>query len=202
MSSISPNSVNSESIHAWRDLEELRHPNEIWLTPFWFRVFVAGLGVVAAILTSIALASIVWKWAYPGALSDGLRIIVAGVLAVCLSKMVLRFLNPFNQQRWFRFALTSEGLCLPARDSRLLFVPWPAVVSVDVQRWYGKGGEHSAARLTLDLDVETWPWFKREARVDGIGRVRQISVQIVDMTGDEIAARIRAYRDAPSDAHP
>jgi hypothetical protein len=202
MGSTNPNNVISESIHAWRDLEELRRPNEIWLTPFWLRVFIAGLGVVAAVLTPFALAAILWEWVSPGAPGDGIRTIVASVLAVFLSVRVLRFLNPLNQIRWFRFALTSEGLCLPSRGSRLLFVPWPAVVPVDIQRWIGgKGGELSAARLTLDLDEETWPWLKREARVEGVGRTRLISVQIADVTGDEIAARIDAYRDVGPDTH-
>lgn len=201
MISTIPNTVNAESIRTQCDLTAMRHAEEIWLTPFWFRMFVAGLGVMAAILTSFALVSIVWGWAYPSASGDGLQIIVGSALAAYLSVMVLRFLNPLNQQRWFRFALASEGLYLPARESGLLFVPWSAVVSVDIQRWYGRGGEHSATRLTLDLDNETWPWFKREARVEGIGRVRQITVQIADVTGDEIAARIKVYRDGSPDAH-
>jgi hypothetical protein len=187
--------MQPDAPHALSDFTELSEPSEIWLTPFWFRIFVAGLGGFGAVSASFALTSILLGWTYPSVSGDGAQIIAGTVLAVCLSAIVLRFLNPLNRRRWFRLALSSEGLYLPARDAGLIFIPWSAVVSIDIVRWIVKGGERSAAKLAIDLDEETWLRFKRDAHVEGSGRVRQIRVQIVDVTGDVLAARIKAYRD-------
>lgn len=192
--------TGDEMMDTTHDPADLHQAPEIWLTPFWFRVFVAILGVIAAVLTAFALASVVSRLLLSGTQGESFRVVVGSGLALLLSIGVIRFLNPHNRRRWFRMALTPEGLCLPARDSGLILVPWPAIGAIDVERWYGKGGEHSAARLALDLDEDTWPRFTRDARVDGDGRVRRISIHIVDTTGDELAARIRAYRDSQPDS--
>jgi hypothetical protein len=73
-------------------------------------------------------------------------------------------------------------------------VPWSSVTDIEVERWFSKGGWHSAARLALDLDDDLRPCFGAAFRVDGAGRVRRISLAVVDVTGEEIAARLEAYR--------
>ena len=190
--------MTAPSVSSPRDADGLPAARDIWLTPFWFRVFVAGAVVVAAVAVSFTLASTVVG---PGvrAVEGGiLRLAIGGVPAVVVGAAALRFFNPLDRRRWFRFALTAEGVHFPGRGSGFVFVPWSAVVAVDVKRWHGKG-EHSAARLTLDLDEETWSRFSRGARIEGEGRVRRVLVRVIDMTGDEIAARIDAARaDSPA----
>lgn len=114
-------------------------------------------------------------------------------LALLLCGIGLRVFNPLDRRKWFCFALTRDGLYFPGRRHSLVFVPWSALIAVDVERWYGKG-EHSAARLSLNLDNEGWSRFSWAARIEGKGRGRRLSVHVFGMTGDEIAARIKACR--------
>lgn len=181
------------------DLKGLREPYEICLTPLWFRLFAAGSGIVAAVAASFALVFGAWTQIGAGLPSAMFPIVLGSGLAVFLCIRVLRFFDPLDQGKWFHFALTRDGIYLAARRSRLVFVPWSAVLSVDVERRYGRH-EYSAARLTLDLDEEIWRWFGRGARVDGEGTVRRMSVHVPDVRGDEIVSRIEAYRVAgPND---
>lgn len=191
--------VSATSIHSRGDLTDLPVPHYLCVTPFWFRLFVAALMALAAVLVSVALAHVLLGPATAHDADGSLQIAVRAVLAILLCGLALRFCNPLDRGKWFRFALTRDGLYLPGRGASLVFVPWSALVAIDVERWYGKGGEHSAAKLSLDLDDESWSRFSRGARIAGKGRVRCISVHVVDMTGDDIAARIRACRaDSPA----
>lgn len=194
-----PPALAPAAAHSPRDLSDLPEPRYVYMTPFYFRVLVAGVFAFAAVLGSWALAQVLFAVAAPSAAGGSLQIMAAGALALLLCGAAFRFCNPLDRQKWFRLALTRDGLYFPGRGSNLIFVPWSALVAVDVERWYGKGGEHSAARLRLDLDDQSWSRFGRAARIEGKGRVRRISVHVVDMTGDEIAARIRACRaDSPA----
>jgi hypothetical protein len=188
-----PGSVTATSIHSRGDLTDLPVPHYLLVTPFWFRVFAAGLMAIAAVLSLFALTHVLSGPAPASDLGGSLRMAVGVALAMLLCGMAFRFCNPLDRRKWFRLALTRAGLYFPGRKSSLVLVPWSALVAVDVERWYGKG-EHSAARLRLDLDEESWSRFSRGARIEGKGRVRCISVHVVDMTGDELADRIRACR--------
>lgn len=177
---------------------DLPPPRYIWLTPVWFRTFVLVLAAIAAILVSMVLAHLMLGTGGPGA-PDGGWATVLGVGAGLLAGAgIVRHLNPLDGRKWFRFAATRAGLFIPGRKSSLVFVPWSAVGAIDVERWYAKG-EHSAARLTLELDETIWPRFASGVRIEGEGRIRRLSLQVADMTGEEIAGHIRACRaDSPN----
>lgn len=184
--------ASSPAIFSKSHLANPGEPCEFWLTPFWFRLVVVGLAICAALLSAFALTPIVLGGTGPG---GGFQVAVGTAVGIALAVMAIRFLNPLDGRRWFRFALTSSGLYLPARGGHLLFVPWAAVVSLGVERWYSKGGEHSAATLELALDDGFWATFPRGQRTDGEGRVRRIRLQVADVTGDQIRARLEAYRN-------
>lgn len=113
------------------------------------------------------------------------------------SALSLRFFNPLSWEKWFCFALEAEGIYLPGSRRRLVFVPWSAVKAIDVERWYYKG-EHSAARIRLDLDDKIWSGFRRGARIQGHARRRWVTVHVPGVNGEEMAARIKAFRTASS----
>jgi hypothetical protein len=180
-------------IYSWEQLRQRPEPQEVWQTPFWFRLFAAGLGIVASVSVSYALASIVLPGIAGAAAGADLQIVVVGMLSLLLSALFLRLFNPLDWGRWFCCALAADGIYLPGKRHRLVFVPWSAVEGIDIERWYVKG-EHSAARICLDLDQDIWSGFRRGARIAGQGRRRWVTVNVPGVKGEEIAARIDAFR--------
>ncbi len=192
--------MTDPGVYSWDELRQRPKPQEVWLTPFWLRIFAAGLGVVASILVSFAVVSMLLPHMLDAASSDQLTLFIGGSLAVLTSALSLRFFNPLDWEKWFCFALATEGIYLPGNRSRLVFVPWSAVEAIDVERWHFKG-EHSAARIRLDLDDRIWGGFKRGARIQGHGRHRWVTVHVPGVAGEEMAARIKGFR-ATSSAGP
>ncbi len=192
--------MTGSDVYSWDELRQGPKPQEVWMTPFGVRLFAAGLGVVASILVSFALVSVLLPHMLDAAASDELTLFIGGSLAVLTSALSLRFFNPLDWGKWFCFALAAEGIYLPGSRRRLVFVPWSAVAAIDVERWHYKG-EHSAARIRLDLDDEIWSDFRRGARIRGHGRRRWVTVHVPGVNGEEMAARIKDFR-AMSSAGP
>ena len=184
-----------------RQLRELPAPEEAWLAPFWLRFFVAGLGVVASVSLAYMLTSLWFAATADVRPREAFPIVAGSALAAFLSVLALRFFNPLDWRKWFRFALCAEGIYLSGHRSGLVFVPWSAVEAIDIERWTFKG-EHSAARLLLDLDDAIWNAFERGARIVGEGRRRRVTVNVAGKTGEELVERIDAYRTGLNGGQP
>lgn len=185
--------MTGAGIYSWEQLRQRPEPQEVWQIPFWFRLFAAGLGIAASISVSFALVLVLAPGIAGAAASANLQLVIAGMLSLLLSAFSLRLFNPLDWERWFCCALAADGIYLPGKRHRLVFVPWSAVEGIDVERWYVRG-EHSAARIRLDLDQDIWGAFRRGARIAGQERRRWVTVHVPGVKGDEIAARIDAFR--------
>ncbi len=185
--------MTGAGIYGWEQLRQRHEPQEVWQTPFWFRLFAAGLGIVASFSVSFALASFLLPGIAGAAAGADLQLVIGGLLSLLLSAFSLHLFNPLDWGKWFCCALAADGIYLPGKRHRLVFVPWSAVKGIDVERWYVKG-EHSAARICLDLDQDIWSNFRRGARIAGQGRRRWVTVNVPGVKGEEMAARFDATR--------
>lgn len=117
--------VSATSIHSRDDLTDLPVPHYLFVTPFWFRVFVAGLTAVAAVM-------VLRTRAHPARPGDckrfGRRPADGGRCRAgdALCGMAFRFCNPLDRRKWFHLALPPDGLYFPGRKSSLVLVPWSA----------------------------------------------------------------------------
>lgn len=187
--------MTGAGLYSRSELRRLPAPEEAWLTPLWFRLFAAVLGVVASLCVAYALTSLALAATTGDALRQDLKLILGGAVALLLSLLAWRFFNPLDWRKWFRFALAPDGIYLPGRSSGLVLVPWTSVAEVDVERWYFKG-DHSAARLLLDLDDDVWECFEPGARIIGEGRRRRVTLAGLGGRGEAIAERIETYRSS------
>ena len=120
-----PGLVTATSIHGRGDLTDLPVPHYLFVTPFWFRVFVAGLVAFAAVMVFFALTHALLGPATASDPGGSPRTAVGVALAVLLCGMAFRFCNPLDRRKWFRLALSRDGLYFPGRKSSLVLVPCP-----------------------------------------------------------------------------
>ncbi len=177
----------------WKEAGARPPPARIWAAPPSLRFALAAVGLSAAILVSVAISAALQRW-----VTGEVGAAVFGVmLATFFGYHAFRYFNPWNPYRWFHFALADDGLYLPTRDRRIVLVPWSRVSRIDIERWSVKG-DHSMARVRLDLDDAIWHLFEPGLVEDGADRRYRIQVEGID--ADTIASEVAAFRDRAADA--
>lgn len=174
-----------QTIRRQQDLAILSKPRFIYAAPTWLRRFAIGILVIGAFIgSSIAVRGI-------GA-DRGLLLVFGGliVVAICISVLVLG--RPNDWRVWINLAATRDGLYLVARARRVVFVPWPDVIGIDVEQKLNT----YFARLTLRLPEKDWAQFGNTSAITGTGAVRQYLVSAIGMQGGELVDRLKAFRDA------
>ena len=181
----------------WRqDLANLPEPRVLDVTPDWFRLFVAALAGMNATIGGTVLGGSLIRWSFdPLASALGAVALIGGAAIWVLSK-------PEDRRQWINLAATPDGLYLPARKRRAVFVPWSTVSDIAIYKWYGKGGEHSAVKLTLELPEETWARFSPLASIEGSGTVRTFLVRSLS-PAERLAEQFKVLRrTSPADRTP
>jgi hypothetical protein len=160
----------SRVIRARRDLATLPEPRVLAIAPLSLRAGIALMAGCYVMLGAWRLAAVLTG--VPGATSQEVTL---ALLTILLGVCMQAILKPWDWRAWVGFAVTSEGLYLPGRGRKVVFVPWLALVDIE-PRYSRAGRPASSLRLTLRLDPQNWARVSRFARIehggDGEGRVR------------------------------
>lgn len=177
-----------DGIRLRRELADLPEPRFLHVTPTWLRCVAAMLAALCMLIgggfgyLGFAASSIDWI-----AATAGLAALVAGGLVV--------FRVLFTDWRdWVDLAVTTDGLYLPGRGKRVVFISWSDVAAISVVRRPFLEGRLSQLKLTLRLSEESWRRFSRFARIKGNSPVRSYTLSALTASGEDLAAGIQAIR--------
>jgi hypothetical protein len=109
-------------------------------------------------------------------------------LVVCLSVQI--YLRPDDWRSWIRLAATPEGLYLVTPERKVVFAPWPDVVSVAIVRnWTGRAIV-SYPQLTLRLSEDGWSKFGKTGALKGSGPVRDYTFGTLAVSAETLVEQL------------
>ncbi len=128
-----------------------------------------------------------------GLVGDDAFMAAGGALALAVCLFVLIYLRPGDWRAWIRLAATPEGLYLVTPERKVVFAPWPDVLSVGVvQKWTGKSVV-SYPQLTLRLSEDGWSKFGKTGALKGNGPVREYTFGTLAVSAEALVEQLVSF---------